>query len=233
VLYWVLKVILPPILRVLCRMRFVGRENIPRHGAAIIAANHLSAMDWIFIPAGVKRRKVTHVAKAEYFDSWKTRWFFSGTGQIPIKRDGGNASDGALTAAREVLENGKIFGIYPEGTRSPDGRLYRGKTGAARLALLTGADLVPAAVIGTDRALPRGKKLPRSARVTVAYGTPIKVERYLGWHDQRAACRALTDELMMRIAEMSGQEYVPQFYAADVKAALAEGRPVPSTSAAA
>lgn len=232
-LYWILKVILPPILRVVYRTRYVGQEHIPRKGAAIVAANHLSAMDWVFIPIGVRWRKVTHVAKAEYFDSWKTRWFFKGAGQIPIKRDGGDASAGALVAAREVLEAGKIFGIYPEGTRSPDGRLYRGKTGAARLALETGAPLIPAAVVGTDKILPQGSKLPRLAPVTVEYGPAIDVERYRSWHDRQAACRALTDELMARIAALSGQEYVPNLYAADVKAALAEGRPVPATTAAA
>lgn len=232
-LYWILKAIVPRLLRVFYRTRYAGRDNIPRHGAAIIAANHLSAMDWIFIPCGVKWRKVTHAAKAEYFDSRRTRWFFSGTGQIPTKRDGGNASTGALLAAREVLDDGKIFGIYPEGTRSPDGRLYRGKTGAARLALETGAPLIPTAIVGSDMVLPAGAKRPRIAPVTVTYGAPIDVERYRGWRDRRAACRALTDELMMRIAALSGQEYVPDLYAADVKKAIAAGRPVPSTTAAA
>lgn len=233
VMYWIVKLILSPILIVSCRVRYRGRRHVPRRGAAILAANHLSATDWLFIPAGVTWRKVTHVAKAEYFDSRKTRWFFKGMGQIPIQRGGGSVSGGGLSAAADVLTAGKICGVYPEGTRSPDGRLYRGKTGAARLAIETGAPLIPVAIVGSDRVLPPGKKLFWPAPVTVIYGAPIDIERYLGWPDRKAAFRALTDELMFRIASLSGQEHVSGVYAAEAKAALAQGRSVPSTTAAA
>lgn len=222
-LYWILRVILPPFLHIFFRVTVTGRDNVPRHGGAILAFNHLSAYDWVFGPLTCGFRKVTYVAKAEYFDSWKTRWFFSSTGQIPVRREAGGAADGALAAARDVVEHGGVFGIFPEGTRSPDGRLYRGKTGAARLALETGVPLVPCAVVGADRVLPPGRRVPNfGEHVAVHYGEPIDVSPYRVWTDRAAAARALTDHLMREIGRLSGQEYL-DVYASDAKAAIAAG----------
>src|SRR5579875_3030789 len=158
--YWVLKVVLTPILLILYRVRVEGRSNVPRKGPVILASNHQSFIDSIFLPLCVNRR-VTFVAKAEYFENWKTAWFFRAVGMIPLKREGGSASERALGAAREVLMSGGVLGIYPEGTRSPDGRLYKGHTGVARLAMQCGAPVVPVAQFGTTEVQPIGANLPR------------------------------------------------------------------------
>src|SRR4051812_40424887 len=158
--YRLMKIILTPILRVLFRVRVEGIENIPDAGAVILASNHISFSDSIFLPLVLKRR-ITFVAKAEYFEDPKTAWFFRAVGQIPINRGGGSASQRALDSARAVLEGGGLFGIYPEGTRSPDGRLYKGKTGIARLSLQTGAPVLAVAMIGTKEAQPIGQVVPR------------------------------------------------------------------------
>src|SRR5215469_14152085 len=142
--YWALKIVMTPILWVIFRVHAEGTSNIPRRGPVILASNHQSFIDSIFLPLAVHRR-VTFVAKAEYFESWKTAWFFRAVGMIPLKRDGGSASERALAAAKDVLRGGGVLGIYPEGTRSPDGRLYKGHTGVARLSLQTGAPVVPVA----------------------------------------------------------------------------------------
>src|SRR5437660_9436477 len=149
--YWFLKFLLTPVLRFLFRVRVEGGEHIPTTGAAILASNHVSFSDSIFLPL-VLRRRITFVAKAEYFDDPKTAWFFRAVGQIPIKRGGGSASQRALDSAMEVLQDGGLFGIYPEGTRSPDGKLYKGHTGVARLALKSGAPVIAVAMIGTREA---------------------------------------------------------------------------------
>src|SRR5881275_255024 len=158
--YWLMKLVLTPVLRFFYRVRVEGLEHVPDEGAAILASNHVSFCDSIFLPL-VLRRRVTFVAKAEYFEDPKTAWFFRAVGQIPVKRGGGPASLRALDAATEVLEAGGVFGIYPEGTRSPDGRLYKGHTGVARLALQTGAPVVAVAMIGTREAQPIGQAMPR------------------------------------------------------------------------
>src|SRR3954451_10498054 len=158
--YWVLKAILTPILRFFFRVRVEGLENVPADGPAILASNHLSFLDSIFLPL-VVRRRVTFVAKAEYFDNAKTAWFFRGCGQIPIRREGGSASERALASATEVLRDGKVFGIYPEGTRTRDGKLHRGHTGVARLAFRTGTPIVPVGMIGTDEVQPVDRRMPR------------------------------------------------------------------------
>src|SRR5437763_8141179 len=150
-LYWLLKGILTPVLRFFYRVRVEGLEHLPRSGSAILASNHISFCDSIFLPL-VLRRRVTFVAKAEYFDDPKTAWFFRAVGQIPIRREGGSASAGALAAATDVLRSGELFGIYPEGTRSPDGRLYKGKTGVARLAIANNVPIIPVAMVGTREA---------------------------------------------------------------------------------
>src|SRR5205809_4225157 len=157
-LYWFMKGVLTPLLRGLYRVRIEGRTHVPRHGPVILAANHRSFMDSLFLPL-VIRRRVTFVAKAEYFDDKKTAWFFRGVGQIPIRREGGSASERALASATEVLEQGGVFGIYPEGTRTRDGDLHRGHTGVARLALRTGAPVVPVAMTGTAEINPTRRNL--------------------------------------------------------------------------
>ena len=146
----------------------------------ILAPNHVTFLDSMFLPL-VLRRRVTFVAKAEYFDSWKTAWFFRAAGQIPMRREGGSASERALAAARDVLKEGKVLGIYPEGTRSPDGRLYRGHTGAARLALGCGATIVPVGLVGTSLVQPPGSNRPRPfKKVTVRFGAPLDLSRFEG-----------------------------------------------------
>lgn len=209
--YWVLKVLLTPVLRFFFKVRVEGAENVPATGPAILASNHVSFSDSIFLPM-VLRRRITFVAKAEYFEDPKTAWFFRAVGQIPIKREGGSASERALAAAREVLARGQLFGIYPEGTRSPDGRLYRGKTGVARLALQTGAPIIPVAMIGTREAQPIGQVIPRLFMpITVRIGRPIRVERFRGRENDPLVLRQITDEVMFEIRALSGQEYVDRY----------------------
>jgi 1-acyl-sn-glycerol-3-phosphate acyltransferase len=211
-LYWIVKIVLTPILRLVYRVRIDGRDNVPESGPAILAANHRSFLDSIFLPL-VIRRRVTFVAKAEYFDSWKTAWFFRAVGQIPIRREGGSASEGALLAATAVLERGEIFGIYPEGTRTRDGFTHRGHTGVARLALKTGAPVIPVGMIGTDECQPTDKKLPRLfRRVTIRFGAPLDAARYAR-DAEGIACRQLTDELMYEIVQLCGRYEYRDTYA--------------------
>jgi len=210
-LYWAIKVVLTPILRVCYRVRVEGRRHVPKDGPVILAANHRSFMDSIFLPL-VIRRRVTFVAKAEYFDSKKTAWFFRGVGQIPIRREGGSASERALASATEVLETGGVFGIYPEGTRTRDGYLHRGHTGVARLALRTGAPIVPVGMIGTDEIQATDAKLPRFFRqVTIRFGDPIPLAHYVGRQDDRIVLRQITDEVMFEVGQLSGYEYVDTY----------------------
>ena len=209
--YWIVKALLTPVLRVLFRVRVEGREHIARAGPVILAANHRSFMDSIFLPL-VLRRRVTFVAKAEYFDSRKTSWFFRAVGQIPIRRDGGSASERALEAAMDVLQDGGVFAIYPEGTRTRDGSLHRGHTGVARLALRASVPIVPVGLVGTDAIQPTDAKLPRLFRsVTVRFGEPIDVARHAGMLDDRLALRDVTDEVMFEIQSLSGYEYVDTY----------------------
>ena len=206
--YWVLKLILTPILRVMFRVRTEGTHHVPRKGAVILASNHRSFIDSVFLPL-VVRRRVTFVAKAEYFESWKTAWFFRAVGMIPLKRGGGSASERALAAAREVLESGGVLGIYPEGTRSPDGRLYKGHTGAARLSMQCNAPVVPVAQFGTSEVQPIGAMWPKFfRRIGVKIGEPM---RWNGSGEGLRQHREFTDEVMAAIAALSGQEMVPQY----------------------
>jgi 1-acyl-sn-glycerol-3-phosphate acyltransferase len=205
--YWILKALLTPLLRLLYRVRVEGRDRLPRHGPVILAANHQSFLDSIFLPLVVGRR-VTFVAKAEYFDSWKTKWFFSAVGQIPIRREGGSASERALASALDVLRGGGVFGIYPEGTRSRDGYLHRGHTGVARLAIRSGAPIVPVGLVGTVDVQPADRRLPRVFMpVTVRFGEPVDATRFAGREDDRMVLRQITDEVMFEIRALSGQEY--------------------------
>jgi 1-acyl-sn-glycerol-3-phosphate acyltransferase len=232
VAYWVVKAILTPLLHLLFRVRVEGREQLPQRGPVILALNHRSFMDSLFVPL-VVRRRVTFVAKAEYFDSWKTKWFFSAVGQIPIRREGGSASERALRAATEVLERGGVFGIYPEGTRTRDGYLHRGHTGVARLALRTGAPIVPVGLIGTDEVQPTDAKLPRLfRRVTIRFGRRIPLEHYLGREDDRIVLRQLTDEVMFEIQQLSGYEYVDTYATKKAEDLPTEPAPVPAAAPA-
>lgn len=233
--YWILKVVLTPILRVVYRVRVQGREHVPTRGPVILAANHRSFLDSVFIPL-VLRRRVTYVAKAEYFDDPKTAWFFKACGQIPIRREGGSASEGALAAATDVLRRGGVFAIYPEGTRTRDGYTHRGHTGVARLALRTGAPIVPVGLVGTDECQPVDRKLPRLFRtVEVRFGAPIPAEHYAS-DDERLALRRLTDEVMFEIVQLCGCYEYRDTYATkkaeDVPADVAEVPRLPAAQVA-
>ncbi len=209
--YWIVKGVLTPLLRLLFKVRVEGLEYLPTRGAVILASNHVSFCDSIFLPL-VLRRRVTFVAKAEYFDDPKTAWFFRAIGQIPIRREGGSASQRALDSASDVLGGGGVFGIYPEGTRSPDGRLYKGHTGIARLALQTNAPIVPVAMIGTREAQPIGQVKPNFFMpITVRFGKPLTYEHFADREDDRQVLRSIADEVMFELRELSGQEYVNQY----------------------
>ncbi|MFG2832776.1 lysophospholipid acyltransferase family protein [Streptomyces sp. NPDC048434] len=204
-----------------------GIENIPAEGPAILASNHLSFSDSFFLPA-VLDRKVTFIAKSEYFTSpgvkgKLTAAFFKGVGQLPVDRSGGRgAGEAAIKSGIEVLERGELFGIYPEGTRSPDGRLYRGKPGGlARVALATGAPVIPVAMIDTEKVQPPGKVVPKMIRPGIRIGKPLDFTRYQGMEGDRFILRSVTDEVMYEIMKLSGQEYV-DIYATAAKRQLAE-----------
>jgi 1-acyl-sn-glycerol-3-phosphate acyltransferase len=227
VFYWVVKAILTPILRVLFRPWVEGGEHIPTEGGAILASNHLSFSDSIFLPLVVPR-KITFLAKADYFTGTGlkgklTKGFFSGVGQVPIDRSGGAASEAALRTGLRILGTGHLLGLYPEGTRSPDGRLYRGKTGVARMALEAGVPVIPVAMINTDVVQPTGKKIPNLGRVGVRVGKPLDFSRYQGMEGDRFVLRSITDEIMYELMLLSGQEYVDQ-YATAAKADIEDAR---------
>jgi len=219
--YWVLKtIVLGPVLKLLFRPWVEGEENLPAEGAAILASNHLSFSDSIFLPLLVKRR-VTFLAKSDYFTGgglkgWLTKAFFKGVGQLPVDRSGGKASTAALNSGLRVLRRGDLLGIYPEGTRSPDGRLYRGRTGMARMALESGAPVIPVAMIDTDKAQPPGKLAPHIMRIGVRIGKPLDFSRYEGMEDDRFVLRSITDEVMYELMLLSEQEYV-DMYATSMK----------------
>ncbi len=225
-----MKALISPFLHLLWRVRIEGRAHVPADGPVILAANHQSFCDSFFLPVAVRRR-VTYVAKAEYFDSWRTAWFFRAAGQIPMNRSGGDASRRALDTARTVLRAGGVLAIYPEGTRAPDSRLHRGKTGVARLALGCDVPVIPVGLVGTRAVQPPGRLWMRPFRtVTVRFGPPLAYE-YGGTTVTTGRCtpvpapagtigrpdadqdelRALTDALMARIGALSGQEYVDTY----------------------
>ncbi|MFE6780109.1 lysophospholipid acyltransferase family protein [Streptomyces sp. NPDC057702] len=218
----VLKAILGVLMRVLFRPKVEGAERVPGDGPVILAGNHVTFIDSMFVSLIVKR-PVYFIGKDEYVTGKGLKgrlmaWFFRTSGMIPVDRDGGHGGVAALMTGRRVLEEGKVFAIYPEGTRSPDGRLYRGRTGVARLALMTGAAVVPFAMIGTDKVQPGGKGRPHIAPVTVRFGEPLDFSRYDGMERDRYVLRALTDEVMSEVMRLSGQEYV-DVYATKVRAA--------------
>ena len=216
VFYWVVKAILYPLLTILFRPWAEGIQNVPRDGPAILAWNHLSFSDHFFGPLPLPRR-VTFLAKAEYFTGRGpkgliSKAFFRGMGQIPVDRSGGEASERALRTGLRVLARGQLLGIYPEGTRTPDGRLYRGKTGVARLALESGAPVIPAAMIGTFEFQPPGRLLPRfRIRPGEKFGQPLDFSRYAGLESDPRVLRAVTDEIMYAVMSLSGQAYVDEY----------------------
>lgn len=240
--YWLFKyVLIGPILVAMGRPTVEGVENIPARGPMILASNHQAVLDSFYLPLKVQRR-ITFLAKSEYFTGSGIKgafqkWFFTAVGQVPIDRTGADAAQDALNAGARVIGKGKLLGIYPEGTRSPDGRLYKGKTGMARLALQTGVQVVPVAMIGTDKMNPIGSKMWKPAKITIKIGKPIDFSRFEGMAGNRFVERAVTDEVMYDLMLLSGQEYV-DVYAASLKksqpdaAAIAEdqGR-LPDTKA--
>lgn len=214
-LYRVLHATVPLMLNAVWRPWTEGLEHVPDDGPAILASNHLSFIDSIFLPAMIER-PVYFLGKSDYFTGWQ-RHFFEGVGVMPVYRQGGDAAEASLRMGEAILEGGHLLGVYPEGTRSPDGRLYRGRTGLVRLALRTGAPVVPVAMIGTDGVLPTGSRLPRVRPVGIRVGQPLDVTaRLRGRETDRFAIRAATDELMYELMLLSGQEYVDE-YAAKVK----------------
>ncbi|RFU83531.1 1-acyl-sn-glycerol-3-phosphate acyltransferase [Streptomyces triticagri] len=226
-IYGVMKLTVGGSLKTVFRPWVEGLENVPAEGPAILASNHLSFSDSFFLPA-VLDRKVTFIAKAEYFTSpgvkgKLTAAFFKGVGQLPVDRSGGRgAGEAAIRSGISVLERGELFGIYPEGTRSPDGRLYRGKPGGlARVALATGAPVIPVAMIDTEKIQPPGKVVPKLMRPGIRIGEPLDFSRYHGLEGDRFVLRSVTDEVMYEIMKLSGQEYV-DIYATAAKRQIAE-----------
>ena len=205
-------VLIGPPLKGFYRPWVEGSEHVPESGGAILASNHLAVSDSFFLPLVIDR-KITFLGKSEYFTGkgvkgYATRSFMAGIGTIPVHRGGGRASEAALRAGLQVLSSGGLLGIYPEGTRSVDGRLYRGKTGGARMAIEAGVPIIPLAMVGTDVAQPLGQKVPKRANIGVRIGPPVDVSEYAGRQEDRDALRELTDIVMKRIQELSGQEYV-------------------------
>jgi 1-acyl-sn-glycerol-3-phosphate acyltransferase len=223
--YFFLKTfVLGPLLRVLFRPWVRGIENIPANGAAILASNHLSFSDSIFLPL-MLRRPVTFLAKSEYFTGkglkgGLVRWFFKSTGQLPIDRSGGKASEASLNTGLGVLSEGNLLGVYPEGTRSPDGRLYRGRTGIARMVLEAKVPVIPVAMIDTEKVQPIGQKLPKIRRVGIVIGAPLDFSRFEGMEGDRIVLRAVTDEIVYELQRLSGQQY-DDVYASSVKSRAA------------
>ncbi|MDO4664703.1 MAG: lysophospholipid acyltransferase family protein [Actinomycetaceae bacterium] len=223
--YRLLKVLLGPVLKVVYKPWIEGAENIPTEGPAILASNHLAVVDSVFLPLMIDR-EVVFMGKSDYFTGTGLKGrliakFMRAVGTIPVDRTGGKKSEAALRTGLKRLETGELFGIYPEGTRSPDGRLYRGKTGIARMALESGAPVIPVAMIDTNVAQPIGQVIPKPMPIGIRVGKPLDFSRYRGLEKDRFVLRAITDEVMYSLMSLSGQEYV-DLYAADVKKKLAE-----------
>ncbi len=233
-LYWVLKnIVIGPWLRVLFRPWVEGRENLPDRGAAMLASNHLSFSDSFFL-AVVLNRPLTYLAKSDYFTGrgikgYFTKLFFNGVGQVPVDRSGGRSAEAVVLTATRLLGDGALLGIYPEGTRSPNGTLYRGRTGAARMALEAKVPIVPVAMINTYEIQPPGVIKPRLRRVGIRVGKPLTFDRYEGLEDDRFILRSVTDEVMYELMTLSGQEYV-DMYATRAKELIAMGDPADSQS---
>lgn len=219
--YWIMKhIVVGPILLAIFRPWIVGLERVPKDGPVILASNHLSFIDSIFLPLVVDR-PVVFLAKSEYFTGkglkgWATKMFFQAAGQLPIDRSGGKASEASLNTGLRVLREGRILGIYPEGTRSPDGKLYRGRTGVARMVLEAGVPVVPVAMIGTAEVMPIGTRLPKIRRVGIVFGEPLDFSRFHGMEGDRFVLRSVTDELVYDLRALSEQQYV-DVYASTVR----------------
>lgn len=232
--WWLRNVFVGPFLWVYNRPFASGLDKIPASGPVVLASNHLAVMDSLYLPL-LSKRQLTFLAKKEYFTTPGfagriQKWFFSSVGQVPVDRGDKSQRDAALHTALRVLEKGDPLGMYPEGTRSPDGRLYRGKTGMARMALESGAPVYPVAMINTQKANHAGSWILRPYRVGVIVGDPVDPADFHVEGDPYASARGLTNYVMERIAELSGQEYVEDFYAADVKKSLAAGEGYPEGS---
>ena len=213
--YQVSRVLAGPILHLLWRPEVTGLEHIPASGGAILASNHLSIVDSVFLPLMISR-PVTFAAKSEYFTGTRlvdriTGTYLRATKQLSVDRAGARAAQDMLESALGLMQDGALFGIYPEGTRSPDGRLYRGRTGIGWLALSSGLPVIPVAMIGTDRVLPPGSKIPRVSRIRVKIGAPLTFEALQARGTGARQRRAVTDEVMQSIRALSGQEYVPVY----------------------
>lgn len=223
--YWIMKhLIAGPLTKMIFRPWIVGSENIPSTGGVILASNHLSFIDSVVLPLMIQRR-VYFLAKSEYFKGrglkgWLTKNFMLATGQLPIDRSGGQASEASLITGLGVLDTGNVLGIYPEGTRSPDGKLYRGRTGVARMILESGVPVVPVAMIDTDKAMPIGSKFPKIRRIGTVIGEPIDFSRFQGMQSDRFILRSVTDEIMYELNALSGQTYA-DVYASSIRNKLA------------
>ncbi len=219
--YWLMKyVVIGPIVKAIWRPWIIGRRNVPAEGAAILASNHLSVMDSVFLPLLIDR-PMSFLAKSDYFTGkglkgWSTRMFMKATGQIPIDRSGGKASEASLNTGLQVLGRGDLLGIYPEGTRSPDGQLYRGRTGLARMALEARVPVVPVVMVDTETMLPIGRTIPRVVRVGVVIGEPLDFSRFAGMEGDRYILRSVTDEIMVALQRLGEQRY-DDVYASTVK----------------
>lgn len=219
--YWLMKyVMIGPVVKAIFRPWIVGRSNVPKNGAAILASNHLSVSDSVFLPLLIDRQ-MSFLAKSDYFTGrgikgWATKFFMKATGQIPIDRSGGKASEASLNTGLQVLGRGDLLGIYPEGTRSPDGKLYRGRTGIARMALESKVPVIPLVMVDTDTAMPIGRSIPRVVRVGIVIGEPLDFSRYAGMENDRYILRSVTDEIMVALQRLGEQEY-DDVYASSVK----------------
>ena len=219
--YWLMKnVIAGPLLKGIFRPWVTGADNIPKNGAVILASNHLSFVDSVFLPICIDRDMV-FLAKSEYFTTkglkgWATKWFMKGTGMLPIDRSGGKASEASLNTGLRVLAEGRVLGIYPEGTRSPDGKPYRGRTGIARMVLESGVPVVPVAMIDTEKVMPIGAKWPKLRRPGIIIGKPLDFSRFQGMEGDRFILRSVTDEIIYELAGLSGQQY-EDVYASSVR----------------
>lgn len=223
--YWFMKnLVAGPLVKTVFRPWVTGADNIPKTGAVILASNHLSVVDSIFLPLVIDRR-ISFLAKSDYFmgrgvKGWAIKNFLKGTGMLPIDRSGGKASEASLNTGLKVLARGEVLGIYPEGTRSPDGKLYRGRTGVARMILEAHVPVVPVAMIDTEKVMPIGSKLPKVRRIGVIFGEPLDFSRFEGLESDRFILRSITDEIMYELNRISGQEYV-DIYASSIREKLA------------
>jgi len=219
--YWFMKnLVAGPLLKTVFRPWVVGLDNIPKTGGVILASNHLSFIDSIFLPLLIDRR-IYFLAKSDYFTgkgfkNWATKHFLLGTGMLPIDRSGGKASEASLNTGLDVIAKGNVLGIYPEGTRSPDGKMYRGRTGVARMILEGHVPVVPVAMVDTEKVMPIGSKIPKVRRIGVIFGEPLDFSRFEGLEGDRFILRSITDEIMYELSRISGQEYV-DVYASSVK----------------